>query len=196
MSVSYILRHGRTDRSARYITSGDPAVSVPLDGTGVAQCRRRAHAGWISDVVTCVVSEFGRTSETAKLLLGARRPRTIVDSRLNEINYGGFEGRPWMAYGTWLRSAGPNVVPPGGGEARTAAIDRMLAGLADCMRHPGPRMVVGHGLMISALLQLMADRPLRSLDLPEAPYVTPLPLTDARLAELLGSAVRTQPRAS
>ncbi len=189
MAVTYVLRHGRTELSAGYIASGDPALPVQLDATGMAQCRRLAAAEWLPAIATCIVSEFPRTRQTAELLLGYAGPVPVTDSRLNEINYGIYEGQPWMAYGAWLRGAGLGAVPPGG-ESRNAAVGRMLAGLAGSLDLPGPRLVVGHGLMISALLQLLRGRTLDRWDLPDAPYVKPIPLTDQRLRQLI-TAYRT-----
>lgn len=184
MPISYLVRHGRTQASASYIATGDPALPIYLDSAGIAQCRRLSHAGWLPGIASCITSEFPRARQTAHLLLSGHQPALSEQRRLNEIGYGRFEGGPWMAYGAWLHNAGPDVAPEGG-EARTAALKRMLEGLSHCLTLPGPRLIVGHGLMISALLQLMADRSLRASDLPEAPYVTPIPLPDERVAELI-----------
>lgn len=190
MPVSYVMRHGRTQASASHIATGDPTMPIYLDSVGTAQCHRRAKAGWIPSIASCITSEFPRARQTARVLLTGHQPAMIEQPLLNEISYGRFEGGPWMAYGAWLRDAGPDVAPEGG-EARTAAIKRMLEGLSRCLTMPGPRLVIGHGLMISALLQLMAERPLRAFDLPEAPYVTAIPLTDERLAELVDESLYT-----
>jgi probable phosphoglycerate mutase len=186
MAVTYVLRHGRTELSAEYIASGDPALPVQLDPTGVAQCQRLATARWLPTIATCVVSEFPRTRQTAELLLGSAQPVLVNEPRLNEINYGIYEGQPWMAYGAWLRSAGPGAIPPGG-ESRDATVGRMLAGLVGSLDLPGPRLVVGHGLMISVLLQLLRGRSLDRWDLPDALYVKPIPLTDQRLRQLIAA---------
>jgi 2,3-bisphosphoglycerate-dependent phosphoglycerate mutase len=189
MPVSYVMRHGRTQASASYIATGDPTMPVYLDSVGLAQCHRRSKAGWLPSIASCITSEFPRARQTALLLLGSHQPTILEQPLLNEIGYGMFEGRPWMTYGTWLRDTGPDLAPEGG-EARRTAIKRMLEGLLRSLTLPGPRLVVGHGLMISALLQLMVERPLLALDLPEAPYVTAIPLTDERLAELVDDGLR------
>jgi len=73
-----------------------------------------------------------------------------------------------------------------GGESWYAAVDRLLTGLAGCLTYPGPRLVVGHGLLVSALHTLRdTDGPLDALSLAEAPYVEPVVLTDAALAVLV-----------
>jgi len=130
------------------------------------------------------VSQFTRTRQTAELILGPGRSQ-VVNPDLNEIKYGCFEGTPWMAYVGWLRQMGPSTRPPGGGEARREAVQRVLCGLTACLSAPGPRLVVGHGLMISVLLQLLQRKPIDVWDLPEGPYVRPLLLDDARLRRII-----------
>lgn len=185
MTISYLLRHGRTALSHAYVANGDPSTAVLLDAVGISQCHRAAVAPWLATVSTCVVSEFRRTHQTADLIVPPSVPR-LIEPRLNEINYGCFEGGPWLAYGAWLRDNGVDVPPPGG-EARQAAIRRILLGLGYCLTLPGPRLVVGHGLMISAILQLRQNASLDKTDLPESPYVAPLPLVDQDLRDLINS---------
>ncbi len=60
MSVTYLLRHGRTRLSASHIVNGDPRTAVPLDEVGIAQCRRVACASWTTSIAACVVSQFAR----------------------------------------------------------------------------------------------------------------------------------------
>lgn len=183
MTISYLLRHGRTALSARYIADGSTARSVSLDEVGRIQAGNLARCGWTPEISTCVVTRLVRTHETARLILGQRHDLTI-EPRLDEIRYGQFDGGPWMAYGEWLRRHGVNA-RPAGGESRTEAHRRILHGLRATLALPGPRLVVGHGLMISMLMQLMRSGPLDHLQLPEAPYARPLPLADAQLHDLL-----------
>jgi 2,3-bisphosphoglycerate-dependent phosphoglycerate mutase len=155
MSMTYLLRHGRTQLSAVHVANGDPSTVVPLDSVGIAQCRRLARAPWTTSITRCFVSQFARTAQTAELILGEPAPPMAIEPALNEIKYGCFEGSPWMIYGRWLRQAGPAARPPGGGESRREAVGRILSGLTACLSAPGPRLVVGHGLMISVVLQLL-----------------------------------------
>ncbi len=185
MSVTYLLRHGRTRLSASHIVNGDPRTAVPLDEVGIAQCRRVACASWTTSIAACVVSQFARTRQTAELILGEAARPMFVEPALNEIRYGSFEGSRWLTYGRWLRQAGLAARPPGGGESRRDAVQRLLHGLAVCLSAPGPRLIVGHGLMISVVLQLVREEPTEALNLQEAPYVRPLPLDDARLSRIL-----------
>ncbi|GAB1645524.1 histidine phosphatase family protein [Krasilnikovia sp. MM14-A1259] len=181
--MTYLLRRGRTSLSRSYTANGDPSRMVFLDDVGIEQCRRAAAEPSAARIATCVVSEFPRTRQTASLIVAESVPR-MIDPRLNEISYGRFENGPWMTYGTWLRDHGADVAPPGG-ESRRAAAHRIMAGLRQQLAMPGPRLVVGHGLMISMILQLMRNGSLDDHDLPESPYVHALPLADHQLRELI-----------
>lgn len=183
MTISYLLRHGRTALSAAYQANGDPSSATPLDAMGVQQCSRVAATSWPAMIATCVTSEFLRCQQTAQLIVGPH-VRLLIEPDLNEINYGAFEGGPWMAYGDWLRHHGPNATPPGG-ESRRTAVRRILRGLDRCLTLPGPRLIAGHGLMISIVLQLLQNGSTDDWDLPEGAYVRPLPLADQHLRELV-----------
>jgi 2,3-bisphosphoglycerate-dependent phosphoglycerate mutase len=183
--ISYVIRHGRTSLSERHLVNGDPRVPVALDEVGELQCRRLSTAAWVPGVVTSIVSGFGRCHQTADLILADPDRESVSEPSLNEIRYGIFEGGPWMAYGAWLGAAGPDQAPPGGGEARRSAVERMLIGLRRCLRLPGPRLIVTHGLLWSVLLRLRDGGTADEWELPEAPYAEPLALDDRTLHQLI-----------
>lgn len=187
MSVTYLLRHGRTALSATYTCTGDSHRPVGLDEVGLDQCRRLAATGgsWIGTVKTVVTSEFLRARQTASLLIGSRAVTTVVERRLNEIDYGDFEAGAWLDYGKWLAQAGPTAVVPGGRETWVGAVDRQLVGLTACLDYPGPRLVVAHGLLVSVFQALRnAHSPVDPLKLSEARYVQPVVLRDENLRAL------------
>jgi len=194
IGITYVMRHGRTTLSAAYRVNGNPSPPIDLDDIGIEQCARRARdARWLDKIAICLTSRFRRAQQTADILVGERDVPRIVEPRLDEINYGAFEGGPWLHYGAWLRAYGPAAVPPGGESWRTA-VDRLLTGLAECLKYPGPRLVVGHGLLVSLLHAVRdSDQPLECSALPEAPYVEPIVLTDVVLAELIDRGRRGLP---
>jgi probable phosphoglycerate mutase len=162
--------------------SGDPVVQVGLDEVGVSQCRDAAEAAWLETIATCVTSRFLRTQQTVDRLFGARCPKHLVEPRLDEVHYGSFEGGPWLTYGAWLAEQGPLARPPAGHESLHEATNRMLDGLVSVLDLPGPRLVVGHGHLVS-LIQRLQTQPtsLDGLRLTEADYVSPIVLSDDEL---------------
>jgi hypothetical protein len=105
--LTSLVRHARTAYSANYRVNGRPDVGVPLDSTGQDQCLAARPKMVLENVAACVVSEFRRTAQTAELLLGGRSVPMTTDRRLNELDYGDFEGGPLLEYGRWLRVHGP-----------------------------------------------------------------------------------------
>ncbi|MGW0651785.1 histidine phosphatase family protein [Streptomyces umbrinus] len=185
--LTYLARHAQTTYSVAHRVNGSLRVDVPLSEIGRETCSGFA-ASWNRTVTSSVTSRFSRTRESAGIVLaGQLAPgASRVDRRLDEVDYGRFEGGDWMAYGAWLTAAGPDAVPPGGHETWRECVLRMLAGLQDCLLLPGPRLVVAHGLLSSVVRALVAhDSLAASTALPEAPYLEPVVLDDAELTRLV-----------
>ncbi|GAB3162270.1 hypothetical protein GCM10027258_81070 [Amycolatopsis stemonae] len=184
-SVTYLVRHGQTALNPGHLVNSDPGVEVPLDAVGIRQCSSIALQPWLGTVTVCVTSRFARTAQTAAELLGPRRPRRVVDPRLDEIDYGQFDGGPWTDYGDWVTAEGRFARPPGARESLHEATTRLREGLAAVLDLPGPRLVVGHGLMV-AIVQHLRDHPDHLPDhLPPPPHVSPIGLTDTELRTIL-----------
>ena len=156
--TTYILRHGQTDYSKRYPVNGDPAQPIHLTKEG----RQSLSLGWstlpLHAVRTWLTSEFQRSQQTASLLMGVPTTDLVIDPRLNELDYGKFEGRPFLEYAVWLDCHGPSERPTGGTESQRDGIRRMLAGVLAAVERPGPRVLVAHGLLASVLLWQQSDR--------------------------------------
>lgn len=182
--VTYLLRHARTGYSARYWVNGRPELAVPLDPHGRNQCRVARGALPLDSIETCVVSQFARAAQTAQLLLAGRPVPLVVDGRLDEIDYGDYEGGPFLEYGQWLRTHGPWVRPPSARESQREAIKRMFEGLRGALTRPAPRLVVAHGLLLSVVNSTRNGGCLGEALLPEAPYVTAVRFTDEELRHL------------
>jgi 2,3-bisphosphoglycerate-dependent phosphoglycerate mutase len=187
--TTYVLRHGPTDYSRHYLVNGDPAKPVHLNADG----RRALANGWDSlplrSVRTWVASAFPRAQQTARLAMGVPGPELITDPRLNELDYGEFEGCPFLEYAAWLDGHGADERPSGSTESQSEAIRRMLTGVLAALDHPGPRVLVAHGLLVSVLLWHRARTPDQVMPLffHEAPYVEPVAIPDEELPELIGT---------
>ncbi|MBT2390669.1 histidine phosphatase family protein [Streptomyces sp. ISL-1] len=181
--TTYILRHGQTNYSRRYLVNGDPSKPIQLTEEG----RQSLSRGWstlpLHTVRTWLTSEFPRAQQTASLLMGVPAAELAIDPRLNELDYGHFEGSPFLEYAVWLDGDGADKRPPGGTESQRDGIRRMLKGLLAALEHPGPRVLVGHGLLVSVLLWHRNRSPNEAMPLffPEAPYVEPIAIPDDEL---------------
>jgi probable phosphoglycerate mutase len=120
------------------------------------------------------------------LLMGSSTSEPLVDPQLNELDYGIFEGAPFLSYGEWLDRHGADEPPEGAAETQREGILRMLKALSVVHGHPGDRVIVGHGLLTSVLIWGLSSRRQARLPLflPEAPYVEPLALSDDELTDL------------
>ncbi|GAA4942972.1 hypothetical protein GCM10023238_06090 [Streptomyces heliomycini] len=91
--TTYVLRHGQTNYSRRYLVNGDPTKPIRLSEEG----RRSLNRGWSSvplhSVKTWLASEFPRAQQTANLLMGVPGPELITDLGDNELDYGN-RGKP------------------------------------------------------------------------------------------------------
>ncbi|MET9815360.1 histidine phosphatase family protein [Streptomyces sp. NPDC006355] len=187
--TTYVLRHGPTDYSRRYLVNGDPAKPIHLNEDG----RQALTRGWSSlplhSVRTWVASEFPRAQQTANLLMEVPGPELIIDARLNELDYGDFEGGPFLEYAAWLDGHSADERPPGSAESQSEGIRRMLTGVLASLDHPCPRVLVAHGLLLSVLLWHSARTPDQAMPLffPEAPYVEPIAIPDEELPEFIGT---------
>ncbi|MFB4193964.1 histidine phosphatase family protein [Streptomyces carpaticus] len=178
--TTYILRHGQTNYSMRYLVNGDPGKGVHLNEEGRQSLSHAGSTFPLYSVVTWLTSEFPRALQTASLLRGVPSAELVVDARLNELDYGQFEGGPFLDYAVWLDAHGADECPPGASESQHEGIRRMLTGVLAACEHPGPRLIVGHGLIVSVLLWYRdrAEGEPMPLFLPEAPYVKPVAISD------------------
>jgi len=178
--ITYLLRHGQTSLSVSYRVNGDLRFAVPLDEAGREQCRRARIP--VAEIRSCVSSEFHRAVETAEVILQSAKVPVTADQRLNELDYGAFEARPFGEYAVWLCQHGPDARPPGATESQRGAIRRMLDGMRSALTLPGPRIVVTHGLALSVISWRQHHELTEGAVLfPEAPCATPIVVADADL---------------
>jgi probable phosphoglycerate mutase len=170
MERAIFVRHGESEYSAKALVNGDPSIVVGLTEEGREQAR------WLVDrlesepIDLCVVTEFGRTHETADLALGDRDVPRVVVRDLNDPFYGDFEGKALDDYRKWAWTHGPTDVPPGNGESRAAIAERYARGFRFLLDRPEETiLVVCHSLPIAfALAAADGRRPSAKM-----PLVTP-----------------------
>ena len=175
MERAIFVRHGESEYSARALVNGDPSVAVGLTEEGREQARQLSERLESEPIDLCVVTEFGRTRETADLALNGREVPRIVLRELNDPFYGEFEGKALADYRKWAGTHGPLDVPPGNGEARAAIAERYARGFRFLLDRPdGTMLVVCHSLPIAfALAAADGRRPSAKMPLitPAEPHI-------------------------
>jgi probable phosphoglycerate mutase len=102
MRLLLLARHGQSLFNVDGVVNGDPVLDRGLSALGLEEARKlgRQVAGVAIDL--CVVSEFPRAQQTARLALEGREAvPTQVDPELNDIRIGALEGDTLAAYRTW-----------------------------------------------------------------------------------------------
>ena len=88
----YVTRHGQTDYNKDEIILG--VTDLPLNETGMAQARELAeNVEKLGNVDIIIASPMKRALTTAQAVADRCGLEIIVDERLREWDYGGFEGR-------------------------------------------------------------------------------------------------------
>ena len=166
MEQAVLTRHAESEYSLRGAVNGDASVAVALTEEGRAQARRLGERLRGEPVDLCVISEFPRVRETADLALEGREVPRLVLPELNEIGFGGYEGRPFEEYRVWAGTAAPDAEEHGG-DSRVAAARRYARAFRAVLARPEPLiLVVTHGLPIRYVLNA-------------AEGIAPAPLLDA-----------------
>jgi broad specificity phosphatase PhoE len=176
-----LTRHAHTILNVERRINGDPAVQVPLTEEGRAAAARLGHQLEALAIDLCVHTRFGRTKETAELVLAGRSVPTIVQPLLDDIDVGDLEGESIDAYRAWKR-AHSRADPFPGGESLDGAARRYASafrGLLD--RDEAVTLVVCHEIPIRYALNAVAGS--ADLDAPEhsIPNATPYLFDDESL---------------
>jgi broad specificity phosphatase PhoE len=153
-----LARHAESEFSVRGLVNGDPARPGALTERGREQARRLAEQMSRDPVELCVVTEFGRTQETADLALAGRDVPRLVVPELNDIRFGEFEGTTLEEYRGWAGETAPDV-PVRNGESRAEAAARFVRGFGLVLaRREQTVLVVTHGLPIRYVLDARDGR--------------------------------------
>jgi probable phosphoglycerate mutase len=122
MRLLLLARHGQSLFNVDKVVNGDPVIDRGLSPLGIDEARR-LH-GQIAGVSIdlCVVSEFPRAQETARLALEGRNGIPVeVDRDLNDIRIGELEGRTLDEYRVWKKAHDHGDAFPGGESLDDAA---------------------------------------------------------------------------
>jgi probable phosphoglycerate mutase len=183
MERALFVRHGESEYSAKALVNGVPGVACPLTPVGREQAEQLGDRLSSEQIGLCVVTEFGRTHETADLILGDRDVPRLVLAELNDPFYGEFEGGPLHEYRAWAATHGPEDAPPGGGETRLQIAARYVRGFRTILERPESTiLVVCHSLPV-AFAVAASDGRSPSAKMPMITYAEPHVLYAGDLAE-------------
>lgn len=159
MRRAILARHGESERSVRGIVNGDSAVPIALTAQGREEAEALGRALAEERIDLCATSEFLRAQQTANIALAGRSLPRVVLPELNDIGFGGFEGRPLTEYRAWAHSHGPEDPAPGGGESRAETVARYVRGYRYLLGRPEETiLVVAHGLPVRYVLDAVDGR--------------------------------------
>lgn len=145
----YLARHGRTALNAddRLRGLSDPS----LDRVGIAEAARLAQALAAKRPTVVISSPLQRAVATARAIADAAGTTLVIDARLNDRDYGTWNGKPrtdvLRRYGSI--DAAPGVEPIGAVASRArTALERLVDEYG-----PRPVVLVSHDAVNRALLE-------------------------------------------
>lgn len=87
----YFVRHGETEHNKKKCYYG--SIDVNITNRGILQAEKGAEKLKNINFNKVYASELKRTSQTASILLQKKQYDLIKDKRINELNFGIFEGK-------------------------------------------------------------------------------------------------------
>lgn len=152
----YFVRHGETKHNENKSYYG--RLDVELTEKGISQAKR---VGGLLDNVNfskIYVSEKTRAEQTAKIILKNKQCNLIKDSRINETNFGLFEGKSYdqlkelypEEWKLWCEDW-KSFAPPEG-ESYTLLYDRVKSFMDDLLKLDEENiLIVTHGGVIRSI---------------------------------------------
>jgi broad specificity phosphatase PhoE len=152
MERMILARHGETEGNVRGIVNGDPSIASVLTSRGRDQARELGRRLADARIDLCVVTEFGRTAETADAALAGRTVPRLVEPLLNDPRLGELEGATLADVRRWFLANGSTAAPPRG-ESRVQVMRRYRDGFASLLeRAEATILVVAHALPVTVAL--------------------------------------------
>lgn len=126
----YILRHGETDWNKKRLVQG--SADIPLNEYGRYLARETAKGFRDIPIDIVYTSPLKRAKETAELVLAGKQYKLIEEPRIQEMNFGEYEGLCFGGINKVPESAGfnklftdiENYVPAKGGESVLEILNR------------------------------------------------------------------------
>jgi|SRR5581483_5709372 len=181
MHLAILTRHAHSTLNLESRVNGDPSVEVPLTEEGRAQARLLGQQLAHQPIDVCVHTRFGRTLETARLVLADRGVPLEEEPLLDDIDVGDLEGASIDAYRAWKHEHARTDAFPGGESLDDAArrYGRAFAKLA--ARTEQTILVVCHEIPVRYALNAAAGSPDPDAPLHAIPNATPYLFDDDAL---------------
>jgi broad specificity phosphatase PhoE len=134
MRLLLLARHGQSLFNVDHVVNGDPQRDRGLSPLGIEEAGKlHGQVAGVS-IDLCVVSEFPRAQQTARLALEGRDDIPFeIDPDLNDIRIGELEGRRLVEYREW-KQAHAHADPFPGGESLDDAARRYAAAYERLLR--------------------------------------------------------------
>jgi len=168
-----LARHGESVFNVEGVVSGDPRLDRGLSPLGIREAEALALqiAGLTIDL--CVVSEFPRARETARLALASQDPPLIIDAGLDDVRIGELEGQTLNDYGQW-KSGRKRDEPFPGGESLDDAARRYADAYERVLQRPEETvLVVCHEIPVRYAVNAAASSDLLDGPLHDVSNATP-----------------------
>jgi broad specificity phosphatase PhoE len=134
MRLLLLARHGQSLFNVDRVVNGDPALDRGLSPLGMEEAHKLHGQIAAVSIDLCVVSEFPRAQQTARLALEGRDDMPLdVDADLNDIRIGELEGQTLDDYREW-KLAHKHSDPFPGGESLDDAAHRYAAAYERLLR--------------------------------------------------------------
>jgi broad specificity phosphatase PhoE len=122
MRLLLLARHGESLFNLDHVVNGNPQLDRGLSPLGIEEAHKLHGQVAAVTIDLCVVSEFPRAQQTARLALTGRDGVPCeIDPDLNDIRIGELEGQTLDDYRTWKRAHGRDAPFPGGESLDDAA---------------------------------------------------------------------------
>lgn len=146
----YFVRHGETDWNKNRLAQGQ--TDIPLNQAGRDQAHQAAPLLAGHGMTRVITSPLSRAQETADIINRTLSLPMEQHAGLMERYFGPLEGKPWA----------PGFVesePGGDAEPRPQFINRVMSTLVELLERPGPLLLVSHGGVYKALVELLCALP-------------------------------------
>lgn len=163
----YLCRHGQTDANKQRLLQGT-SVDLTLNETGILQAKSLLNKLADKNIELVVSSALKRAKQTGNILANGLKVDNLMDSRLNECNFGKFEGLPietikekhTRLYDLWIHPE-PYTFSTKfpGGETQQHAYNRFMSALEDMMKLRETNIaIISHGGIIGLVLASLKQK--------------------------------------